>query len=75
MIKVIYHSKRDCSLRKKFAPSGSKFFPLREVPILKRDVIEENYNLIQKSPFDVRNILSIPATPLTTIAPSQSSRV
>ena len=72
MIKVIYHSIRDRSLRKTFAPSGSKFFPLREVPILKRDVIGENHNLIQKSPFDVRNILSILATPLATIAPSKS---
>ena len=24
---------------KEFAPSGSKFFPLREVPILKRDTL------------------------------------
>ena len=30
------------SERKKFAPSGSKFFPLRDVPILKREAIEEN---------------------------------
>ena len=48
-IKVIFHTihVRNCSLRKEFAPSGSKFFPLREVPILKRDAIEENHCLIQ----------------------------
>ena len=32
---------------KEFALSGSKFFPLREVPILKRDANEENHCLIQ----------------------------
>ena len=42
-----FHTIRNCSYRKEFAPSGSKFFPLREVPILKRDAIEENYCLIQ----------------------------
>ena len=41
MIKVIFHTIRNCSQRKELAPSGSKFFPLREVPILKRDAIEE----------------------------------
>ena len=41
----------------------SLFFPLREVPILKRDTIEENHCLIQESPFDVRNFFSILATP------------
>ena len=46
-IKVIYHTIRNCSYRKEFAPSGNKFFPLREVPFLKRDVIEENLCLIQ----------------------------
>ena len=44
--------------------SESKFFPLREVPILKRDTIEENHCLIQYSPFDVRNLFSVLATPL-----------
>ena len=33
-----YH--KELLLKEKFAPSGSKFFPLREVPILKRDTIE-----------------------------------
>ena len=47
VIKVIFNTIRNCSLRKEFAPSGSKFFPLREVPILKRDSIEENHCLIQ----------------------------
>ena len=36
MIKVIFHTLRNCSYRKKFAHSGSKFFPLIEVPILKK---------------------------------------
>ena len=31
----------------KFAPSGSKFFLLREVPILKSGAMEEIYCLIQ----------------------------
>ena len=47
MIRVIFYTKRNFSLRKEFAPSGRKFFPLREVPILKRDAIEEKHCLIQ----------------------------
>ena len=47
VIKVIFHTIRNCLLRKEFAPSGSKFFPLREVPILKSDAIEENHCLIE----------------------------
>ena len=35
-----------------YYPSGSKFFHLREVPILKKDAIEENHCLIQKSFFN-----------------------
>ena len=35
----------------------SEFFSLREVPILKRDAIEENHCLFQLSPFDVCNWL------------------
>ena len=50
-----------------FAPSRSKFFPLREVPILKRDVIEENHCLIQKSPFGVGSFFSILAMPLIAV--------
>ena len=41
MVKRILPTIGNCSLRKEFAPSGSKIFPLREVPILKRDAIEE----------------------------------
>ena len=52
MVKVIYQTIRNCSEKKEFAPSGSKFFPLREVPILKSEVIEENHCLIQLSTFD-----------------------
>ena len=55
MVKVIFHAIKNCSKRKEFAPSGSKFFPFREVPIMKRDAIGENHGLIQSSPFDVRN--------------------
>ena len=46
-VKVIYHTIRNCSQRKEFAPSGSKLFPLRAVPILKRDAVEENHCLVQ----------------------------
>ena len=47
VIKVIFHSIRNCSKRKEFVPSGIKFFLLIEVPILKRDAIKENHNFIQ----------------------------
>ena len=47
VIKVIFHTILNCSVRKEFAPSGSKFFPLREVPILKRDESEDNICLIE----------------------------
>ena len=47
VIKVIFHTIRNCSLRNEFAPSGNKFFPFREVPTLKREAIEENHCLIQ----------------------------
>ena len=47
--KVIFHTIRYCSYRKEFAPSGSKFFPLRVVPILKKGTNEENHCLIQHS--------------------------
>ena len=56
VVKVIFHTIRNCW--------GSKFLPIREVPILKRDAIEENHCLIQLSPFHVRNFFSILATPL-----------
>ena len=46
--------------------SGSEFVPLREVPILKRDAIEENNCLIQ-SPLDVRNFFSVLATHFVTL--------
>ena len=41
VVKVIYQTIRNCSLRKKFSRSVSKFFPLRAVPILKRGATEE----------------------------------
>ena len=36
---VFRHTLRDCSERKEFAPGGCKYFPIREVTILKRDRI------------------------------------
>ena len=66
VVKVIFHAIRNCSQRKEFTLSGSKFFPLGEVPILKRNAIEENHCLIQLSPFDVGNVFSVLATPLTS---------
>ena len=39
VVKVILYHKE--------LPFGSKFFPLREVPILKSDAIEENHFFIQ----------------------------
>ena len=45
MVKVIFHAIRNFSLRNEFAPSESKFFPLREVPIMRRDAIGENHQL------------------------------
>ena len=41
-----------------------KIFPLREVPIMKREVIVENHCLIKQSPCDVRNFFSVLATSL-----------
>ena len=46
MVEVIFHTIRNCSQMKEFAPSGSKFFLLR-VPNLKRNANEENHSLIQ----------------------------
>ena len=68
MVKVIFHTIWNCSSRKGFAPSGSKFFPLREVPILKTDAIEENHSFIQLSPFDVRNFFQRSGYSIGTLA-------
>ena len=53
MLKVIFHTIRNCSLR--------------EVPISKRDVNANNHCLIQRSLFDERNFFKVLATPLQTI--------
>ena len=55
--KVIFHTIRTAlkKQRKQFAPSG-KF--------LKRGVSDENYCLMQRSPFDLRIFFSVLATPL-----------
>ena len=34
---------------------GSKYFPLREVPILKKNAIDKNHCLFQRPPVEVRN--------------------
>ena len=65
MVKVIFHTIRNCSQRKAFASRGSKFFPLGGVAILKRDALEESNYLVQKYPFDMRNFFSVLATPLS----------
>ena len=59
MINMIFNAIKNCFLKKEFAPSGSKFFPLREVPIMKKDAIEGNHCLILSPPFDVRNCFSV----------------
>ena len=50
MVNVIFHTVRNCSKRKEFAPSGSKFVPLREVPIVKKDAIEGRKRTEQLDP-------------------------
>ena len=47
VVKVIFHTIKNCSYRKDFAPYESKFFPLRDVLIWKRGAIEENHCLTQ----------------------------
>ena len=47
VVKVVFHAIRNSSQRKEFAPFRSQFFPLRAVPVLKREVIVENQCLIQ----------------------------
>ena len=63
-----YH--KELLLQEKFAPFGSKFFPLREVPILKRGAFEENHYLFLLSPFVVRNFFSVLATRLLRSLPA-----
>ena len=41
VVKVIFYTLKNCSKREEFAPSGSIFYPLSEVPILKRGIIVE----------------------------------
>ena len=64
VINVIFHTIRNSSCRKEFAPSGSKFFPLREVPILKGTQLKRIIAASSSLPFDVRNFFSVLATPL-----------
>ena len=44
MVKVILCHK-DLLLKERICTPGSNLFPLREVPILKRDAIEKNLDL------------------------------
>ena len=41
-VKWIFPYHKKLLLKDEFAPSGSEFFPLREVPIFKEEAIEEN---------------------------------
>ena len=67
VIKSDFPYLKELLLKERMAPSGIKFFPLREVPILKRDVIVDKHCMIQQSSFDVRNFFSVLATPLLKI--------
>ena len=64
MVKVSVHTIRNCFERKEFAPSGSKVFLLREVPVLKGMQLKRITAFSSSLPFDVRNFFSIMATPL-----------
>ena len=63
MVNVIFNTIRNCSKRKEFAPSGSKFFPFKEVAILKKDAIAGRKRT-QQLDFDGCTIFSVLATPL-----------
>ena len=41
------------------APTGSEFCPLEAVPILKKDIFEENHYSLQYVPFEVRKRLCV----------------
>ena len=59
------HTISNFTERKEFAPSGSKFFPLSEVTILKRgafEVITAHYSCL---PLMCVNSLSVLVTPLS----------
>ena len=58
---------KELLLKVRICSSGSKFFPLREFPIMKRDAIEENHCLVQLSPFDVLTFFSVLAMPLLAV--------
>ena len=47
MVKVIASYYKELLIKDRIRSSGSKFFPFREVPVLKRDAIEEGHCLIQ----------------------------
>ena len=64
MVKSDFPYNKELLLEERIRSVWEQFFPLREVPISKRDAIEENQWLIQKSPFDVRDFFGVLATPL-----------
>ena len=45
MVKSYFQYHEELLLKVRIAPRGSKFFSLREVPLLKRGAIEENHCL------------------------------
>ena len=53
---------KDCSSSKELAPRGSKFFPLRDVAILKRNVIGVIDCSFQYSFFDARRYIIVLAS-------------
>ena len=58
MVKVIFYKIKELLLKERIRSLWSKFFSLREVLILKRDVIVEKHCFIQWSPFDVRTFFN-----------------
>ena len=63
-LNVIFHTRRE-RIRSLWEQKRERIFSFKRSSHLKRDAIEENHCLIQYSPFDVRNVFSIQATPLT----------
>ena len=57
-------SHKELLLKERIRSLWERILSFKEVPILKRDAIEENHWLFQLSPFDVCNLFSVLATPL-----------
>ena len=67
VVKMIIPCNKEVLLKAKIAPSGSKFFPLREVTTIKRDPIVLNHCSIQYTPFDMHTFFRVLATPLLSM--------